>query len=45
MEGGGMHRPSDNLGRVVPERLGEGVEVLACILTKYAAGELGGGHR
>jgi len=40
MEGGGLHRPTDNLARVVTPRLDEGVEVLALLLEKYDAREL-----
>ena len=40
MEGGGLHRPTDNLARVVTARLREGVEVLARVLEKYDAREL-----
>jgi hypothetical protein len=37
MGGGGLHRPSDNLARVVMRRLPEGVEVLARLLRRYDA--------
>lgn len=40
VEGGGLHRPTDNLARVVTGRLREGVEVLTVILEKYDAVEL-----
>ena len=40
MEGGGLHRPTDNLDRVVMSRLSEGVEVLTLLLRRYDAGEL-----
>jgi hypothetical protein len=40
MEGGSLHRPTDNLARVVTPRLREGVEVLALFLEKYDAGEM-----
>jgi hypothetical protein len=35
MKEGGFHRPTDNLGRVVMDRLPEGVEMLACLLHRY----------
>jgi hypothetical protein len=35
MEGGGLHRPTDNLARVVMPRLREGVEVISLILERY----------
>ena len=40
MEGGGLHRPTDNLDRVVMQRLPEGVEILSLILSRYDVGEL-----
>jgi hypothetical protein len=40
MEGGGLHRPTDNLDRVVMSRLSEGAEVLTLILSRYDAGKL-----
>jgi hypothetical protein len=40
MEGGGLHRPTDNIERVVIARLPEGVEVLARVLHKYDVKEL-----
>jgi acetylornithine deacetylase/succinyl-diaminopimelate desuccinylase-like protein len=40
MGGGGLHRPTDNLGRVVMPRLDEGVEILERLLARYEAGEL-----
>jgi hypothetical protein len=40
MEGGGLHRPTDNLARVVTARLGEGAALLAALLERYDAGEL-----
>jgi hypothetical protein len=40
MEGGGLHRPTDNLDRVVMSRLPEAVEVLTSVLSRYDAGEL-----
>jgi Peptidase family M28 len=40
MEGGGLHRPTDNLDRVVMQRLPEGVEILTLILSRYDVGEL-----
>jgi acetylornithine deacetylase/succinyl-diaminopimelate desuccinylase-like protein len=43
MEGGGLHRPTDNLDRVVPARLGKGVAVLALVLERYEAGEMADG--
>ncbi len=45
MEGGGLHRPTDNLTRVVTARLREGVEEVASVLGKYDARELGLGGR
>jgi hypothetical protein len=39
MEGGGLHRPTDNLDRVVISRLPEAVEVLTLLLGRYDAGE------
>ena len=35
MEGGGLHRPTDNLARVVMARLPESVEVLTQLLKRY----------
>jgi hypothetical protein len=35
MEGGALHRPTDNLARVVMPRLREGVEVIVLILERY----------
>lgn len=35
MEGGGLHRPTDNLARVVVARLPESVEVLTELLKRY----------
>jgi hypothetical protein len=40
MGGGGLHRPTDNLARVVMPRLDEGVEILERVLARYEAGEL-----
>jgi hypothetical protein len=40
MEGGGLHRPTDNLDRVVPARLGEAVAVLALVLERYEGREM-----
>jgi hypothetical protein len=40
MEGGGLHRPTDNLARVVTARLGEGAALLTALLERYDAGEL-----
>lgn len=40
MGAGGLHRPTDNLDRVVMSRLPEAVEVLALLLNRYDAGEL-----
>lgn len=39
MGGGGLHRPTDNLGRVVTARLAEGVELLTLLLHRYDTGE------
>jgi hypothetical protein len=35
MKDGGFHRPADNLGRVVMDRLPEGVEILTRLLRSY----------
>lgn len=40
MEGGGLHRPTDNMERVVMARLPEGLEVLTLLLHKYDVKEL-----
>jgi hypothetical protein len=40
MAGGGLHRPTDNLARVVMARLSEGVQILERVLARYDAGEL-----
>jgi Zn-dependent M28 family amino/carboxypeptidase len=40
MEGGGLHRPTDNIERVVMARLPEGVQVLTRVLQKYDLKEL-----
>jgi hypothetical protein len=40
MEGGGLHRSTDNLARVVMARLGEGASLLAALLERYDGGEL-----
>jgi hypothetical protein len=39
MEGGGLHRPTDKLARVVPARLAEAVAVLVLALERYEAAE------
>jgi hypothetical protein len=48
MEGGGLHRPTDNLARVVMARLDEGARILERVLASYDAGVLvqgwGAGH-
>lgn len=40
MAGGGLHRPADNLDRVVWERLPESVEILTLLLSRDDVGEL-----
>jgi acetylornithine deacetylase/succinyl-diaminopimelate desuccinylase-like protein len=37
---GGLHRPADNLSRVIVERLPEGVAILAEFIRRWEAGEL-----
>ncbi|MEJ2558890.1 MAG: hypothetical protein P8186_22275 [Anaerolineae bacterium] len=39
MEGGGLHRPTDKLARVVPARLAEAVAALVLALERYEAAE------